>query len=392
MRNSFSVIKQFIRETDKVLLLLCAAASAFGSLMVYSATLPDVAEGKFISRDALVMVLAVFLGIAVALFISTIDFEWIMKLWPAVGLFCIGILIVTMIWGVAPDARTDARSWLKLGPVFFQPSELVKIGFIITFAMHLELAKDSLNKITTIAMLGVHAIIPTVLVMRSDMGSALVFVIVAVGMMFVAGVHWGYFAVGGVLCALSVPLLWTYVLKQFQKDRLLAIIKPELYPEEIYQQENGLNAIGNGGFFGSGLFKGAYTQSGVVPESENDMIFSVVGEETGFVGAMLALIILSLIIMRIINTSRRSQDNPSRLMCCGVAIMIGSQIIINLGMCLMLLPVIGITLPFFSAGGSSIICIYIGIGLIMSIYRSSCERSAINFRMSNISTPFRDAN
>ncbi|NLA76951.1 MAG: FtsW/RodA/SpoVE family cell cycle protein [Clostridiales bacterium] len=392
MRNSFSFIKQFIRETDKVLLLLCAAASVFGSLMVYSATLPDVVEGKFISRDALVMILAVCLGIVAALIISVIDCEWIMKLWPAVALFCIGILAVTMIWGVAPDARTDAKSWLKLGPVFFQPSELVKIGFIITFAMHLELAKDSLNKLPSIALLGIHALIPTVLVMRSDMGSALVFIIVAVGMMFVAGVHWGYFAVGGVLCALSVPLMWTYVLKQFQKDRFLAIIKPELYPEEIYQQENGLNAIGNGGFFGSGLFKGAYTQAGVVPESENDMIFSVVGEETGFIGAMAALIILTLIILRIVNTARHSSDNPSRLMCCGVAIMLGAQVVINLGMCLMLLPVVGITLPFFSAGGSSTICIYIGIGLILSIYRSSCERAAVNFRISNIRTPFRDNN
>jgi rod shape determining protein RodA len=360
--------------------------------MVYSATLPDVVEGKFISRDALVMILAVCLGIVAALIISVIDCEWIMKLWPAVALFCIGILAVTMIWGVAPDARTDAKSWLKLGPVFFQPSELVKIGFIITFAMHLELAKDSLNKLPSIALLGIHALIPTVLVMRSDMGSALVFIIVAVGMMFVAGVHWGYFAVGGVLCALSVPLMWTYVLKQFQKDRFLAIIKPELYPEEIYQQENGLNAIGNGGFFGSGLFKGAYTQAGVVPESENDMIFSVVGEETGFIGAMAALIILTLIILRIVNTARHSSDNPSRLMCCGVAIMLGAQVVINLGMCLMLLPVVGITLPFFSAGGSSTICIYIGIGLILSIYRSSCERAAVNFRISNIRTPFRDNN
>lgn len=156
----------------------------------------------------------------------------------------------------------------------FQPSELVKIGFIITFGVHLDKVKEKINNIFSILQLGAHAAVPIVLVAATgDMGSALVFMVIAIVMMFVAGVHWGYFLGGIALVGAATPLIWTYVLKQLQKDRFLALIYPDLYPDIIYQQQRGLNAIGAGGITGQGLFKGAYTQAGAVPESQNDMIF-----------------------------------------------------------------------------------------------------------------------
>lgn len=142
-----------------------------------------------------------------------------------------------------------------------------------------------------------------------------------------------------------------------------------------------MTAIGSGGATGQGFLKGAYTQAGLVPESQNDMIFSVIGEELGFIGCIAALALLSFITIRILMIGRKSRERSTNLICSGMAAMILGQMIINVGMCLMLLPVIGITLPFFSAGGSANLSVYIGIGLVLSIYRHNCEQEAVNIRV-----------
>lgn len=389
LKKFFSLSKRFISETDTFLTALIAAASIFGVIMVYSTTRYSLEDGEKFSRDALVMAIAAVLGLVVMIIISAIDYEMIMKLWPIIGLFCVALMILTLTVGVAPDARPDAKCWLKFGGTYFQSSELVKISFVITYSMHLELLKDKINKPLSILLLGVHALIPTALVIRTgDMGSALVFMLMAVGMLYFAGLHWGFFAGGAVLAIAASPLLWMFMLSKYQKDRFLALIKPDEFPDEAYQQLMGKNALGSGGFFGQGLFKGAYTQAGLVPEAKNDMIFTAIGEETGFFGCFVALLLLLFIVLKIIKTGKEARDFSAQLACYGIAVMIASQVLINVGMCLMILPVIGITLPFFSAGGSSTLCLYIGIGLVFSIYRYNRAREAVNFRLSRISTPF----
>ncbi len=394
MRLFFKTIKNFIRETDKILFLLCAVTSAFGCVSVLSATLWSASEGSKVTRDFLVMLFAVCAGLTIALIISLIDYEFIIKMAPLIGLFCIGIMIITLLFGVGPAERPDAKTWLKIGNtgIFFQPSEIVKIGFIITFGVHLEKLKGNINHIFSIIQLAIHALIPIALVTISgDMGSALVFIIIAIAMLFVAGLHWGYFLGGGLLLLASLPLAWIYVLDDIQKDRFLALIYPEQYPNIIYQQERGLAAIGGGGITGQGLFKGKLTQiPNAIPEAENDMIFTVIGEELGLIGCIAALLLLTGIIIRIIRTGRHDKIGNTKVMCYGVASMITGQVIINIGMCLMLLPVIGITLPFFSAGGSSNLCIYFSIGLIMSFYRYNQQNEFIHVSQSNIYNPFAD--
>jgi rod shape determining protein RodA len=188
-----------------------------------------------------------------------------------------------------------------------------------------------------------------------------------------------------------IPLAWIFVLDNIQKTRILALINPEKYPDIIYQQERGLTAIGSGGITGLGLYNGPLTQTpNSIPEAENDMIFAVVGEEFGLLGCTVALLLLTSIIIRIIRTGRHDRIGNTKVMCYGVAGMIAGQVIINIGMCLMLLPVIGITLPFFSAGGSSNICLYFSIGLILSFYRYNQQREMIDFRQSNIENPLLD--
>lgn len=390
MKKVFKTIKNFIKETDKILLLLCVLASAFGCLSVLSATLWTVGDGEKFSRDFTVMALAVVAGIIMALIISLIDYEFIIRMAPLIALFCIGIMAITLVFGVGPIERPDAKTWLKFGSIYFQPSELVKIGFIITFGVHLEKLKSNINHPLSIIQLGIHALIPVALVIRSgDMGSALVFMIIAVAMLFVAGLHWGYFLAGGLLVVAALPLAWVFLLDNIQKERFLALVYPELYPDVIYQQQRGMTALGSGGITGQGLFKGTLTQTpDAIPEAENDMIFTVVGEELGLVGCFIALFLLTAIVIRIARTGKHDKIGNTKVMCYGVAAMIGGQVIINVGMCLMLLPVIGITLPFFSAGGSSNLCIYIAIGLILSFYRYNQQRELIDVSQQNIYNPF----
>ena len=390
MRKFFKTIKNFIKETDKILLLLCTLASAYGCVSVLSATLWTVSEGEKFSRDFIVMCAACIVGIIIALIISLIDYEFIMKMAPFIGIFCIGIMLLLFAVGVGPIERPDAKTWLKFGSIFFQPSELVKIGFIITFGVHLEKLKSNINHPLSILQLGVHALVPVLLVMKSgDMGSALVFIIITVAMLFVAGLHWGYFLGGGLLVVAALPLAWVFVLDNIQKERFLALAYPELYPNIIYQQERGMAAIGGGGITGQGLFQGRLTQTpNAIPEAENDMIFTVIGEELGLVGTVLALLLLTFIVIRIIRTGRHDNIGNTKVMCYCIAAMIAGQVIINIGMCLMLLPVIGITLPFFSAGGSSNLCIYFSIGLILSFYRYNQQSDIIHVSQQNIYNPF----
>jgi len=382
MKKFWNTVKLFFRETDMWLLLSSVAVSVFGLLMVYSATRHDLLEDQLFTREFLIMLIAVVLGIGLCLLISYFNYEVFTRFWLIIGAVCIVALLLLFPFGTGPEARPDVHTWLDFGAFSIQPSEFVKIGFIITFGVHLQRLRDKINKPLSILQLGIHAVIPTFLVMETgDMGSALVFLVIVAAMLFAGGVHWGYFLGGIALVAAATPLVWTYVFSSIQKDRFLALLYPDLYPAIIYQQKYGITAIGAGGFTGQGYLKGAYTQAGAVPEAQNDMIFTVIGEELGFLGCIAALGLLCFISIRILMIGRKSRDRATNLICSGMAAMIMGQTVINVGMCLMLLPVIGITLPFFSAGGSSNLGVYIGIGLVLSIYRHNCEQEAVNIRV-----------
>ncbi len=385
MHGILLTIKNAVRETDFLLLFLCFAASAFGITAVYSATIPDIPEGGVISRDARTMLLAVGMGLVLALVISFVDYNIITKLYPLIGGVCILLMIAVLIWGKGPSERQDAKTWLAIGSSFyFQPSELFKIGFIITFGMHLELVSDKIKSFFHVLMLGLHGAVPILLVVISgDLGSALVFAIIFLVMMFCAGVQLRYFLIGAIGVAAAAPAIWFYVFDAIQKERFLGLLYPDRYEDIMYQQTKGMQAIRGGGLTGQGLFHGALTQAGTVPESENDMIFTVVGEELGLLGCAAALLLILAIIAKIMHTGYRSRFGATRLMCYGMAAMLAAQTIINVGMCLVIFPVVGITLPFFSAGGSSNLCVYIGIGLILSIYRFDKYKAANTYRLSD---------
>lgn len=384
-------LKQAFVRTDKWFLLLCTLLSMIGIIAVASATKRTVDSGDLISRDARVMILAFVLGFVMCMVISFIDYDLILKMWPVVVVASLILMFLLLTpLGAAPDGRQDATSWLKItSTLYFQPSEILKIGFIITFSYHLNKVKADVSSLKNVFLLCVHALIPIgLVVITGDMGSALIFVFMFVGMMFVSGVHWLYFPAGALAIAAMSPIVWYKVFDNIQRNRILALFNPDDYPSEIYQQQQALNAMKEGGFLGTGLFNGPYTQSGSVPESQNDMIFSVICEETGFVGATLLIVLFILLALRIIHVGKKANSYSASMICYGIMFMILAQVIVNIGMCTMLLPVIGITLPFISAGGSSAVCLYLAVGLVLSIYRSSFGIVYDDYRYARIAKPY----
>lgn len=372
----------FFGGLDFVTLITALISSAYGLVLVYSATYSSLSDGSVISGGVRSMLVSVFAGIVLALILCNIDYEIISKLWPIIAAGCILLMIVTLIFGQAanPD-RPDARSWLDLGVFTFQTSELLKVGFIISFSYHLDMVKDKINRLKTIVPLVIHGMIPIALVIATgDAGSALVFLIMFIGMLFFAKVHIGYFIAG--ICALIVGFAAAWrldIINGLQRERITALFYPELYEDTLYQQTNGKIAMGSGGWFGQGFLNGSMTQSGAVPVNDNDMILSVAGEEFGYVGTIIVILLLLILTLRVLFTGLKARDNVGYLMCSGIAVMLFAQIFINVGMELSLLPTIGITLPLFSAGGSSSICIYLALGIEMSVYRFSKSQSRALF-------------
>ena len=376
MENSIKNEKSvsgLIKSTDLLTLFSAIAASVYGLTLVYSATYSSLSDGRIISSDVRSMFVSVMMGLIIAVAVSNIDYDIISKFWPIIAAGCAGLMVFTFFFGVAPSARQDAKSWLDLKIFYFQPSELLKVGFIISFSYHLDLVKDRINKLRTIIPLVIHGAVPIGLVMLTgDAGSALIFMVMFIGMLFFARVNIGYFIAG--ICAVIVGFVvaWqTRIIGGIQRQRIVALFYPEQYEDVMYQQTNGKIALGSGGLFGQGYLQGDMTQSGAVPENQNDMILSVAGEEFGFIGAIAVILILGFLILRVLKTAMNARDNVGYLMCCGIAVMLFAQVLVNVGMELSLLPCIGITLPLFSAGGSSSLCIYLALGIAFSVYRFS---------------------
>lgn len=362
------------RSFDFVTMGIALVCSIYGLLLVYSATYYKLGD-KLMAPDFRSMLVSVGLGILIAIVLSNVDYQIVSKLWPIIAAGCILLMIITMIWGTGPEERPDARSWLNLKIFTFQPSELLKVGFIISFSYHLDMVKDNLNRLKNIVLLVVHGMIPVGLViLTGDAGSALIFLLIFVGMLFFARVNVGYFIAGICLIIIAFPIAWaTGLISGLQRERIVALFYPDQYESIMYQQENGKIALGSGGLTGQGFLQGRMTQDPAhpVPANENDMILTVAGEEFGFIGAMLVILLLAALIVKIIFVGLKARDNVGYLMCSGVAVMLLAQLFVNVGMELSILPCIGITLPLFSAGGSSSLCTYLGIGIVLSVYRYS---------------------
>lgn len=364
IKSIFGSIASYVKNTDKILLALCCIASSYSIVLLMGIVNSELASPRVI----VVQAAAAIMGIIAALIMSGIDYHTMANLWKIHVPITVGLVLLTFVMGLQ-RAGADDKAWLELPfGMTLQPAELLKISFILTFSLHISKVKDNINELKNTMMLCLHGAVPVLLIhFQGDDGTALIFLVIFLFMMFAAGISWKYIvaAVGAGLIA--APIAWFKIMNNDQKLRIMSIFSAELLdPQGIdYQQYNGKIAIGSGKIFGSGIFSGEHHY---VPEIHNDFMFSFIGEALGFVGCVATLVLLGAICFKILAITRHCNDALGYFICIGVFAMISFQIIVNVGMCLSVLPVIGLTLPFLSAGGSSVATLYLGIGLAMSVY------------------------
>ena len=364
----FRRIADYIRECDKLLYILCIVTTLYGCVMVLSTTYDYYGQSfsNFITQLG-----ALALGLVAMIVISNFDYKNFSRFWFLIALVGLVPVGLTFFIGFAPGV-TDDKAWLMLpGNISFQPSELLKICFVLTFSYHCHVLGDRVKKFWHVVLLCIHGGIPVVLIhIQGDDGTALIFALMFVGMMFAAGVKARYFIIALSLAAVAIPFVYLFVMNDDQQARINALFfgAETDYLNTLYQQWRGRIGMANGGVFGQGLFRGTLTQSGGIPYAYNDFIFTAIGEELGLVGCLACLILLAAIGIRILRVGFRSETKLGLVICSGIFTMIISQTIINVGMCLWLLPVIGVALPFFSAGGTSLLCTYLGLAVVMSVH------------------------
>lgn len=367
MKRILHTIADYLRECDKVLYALAIAASLFGALAVLSTTYYVMGGAK----QLIMHLLGLLIGIGGAVVITLVDYRKIMKFWFVILVPLVLLVVLTFFVGYAP-AGTDDKAWLLLpGGFSLQPAEFLKIGFIISFTWHLNRVSDNINKPLNLILLCIHGAAPVLLIHeQGDDGTALVFAVMFVAMMFAAGLKARYFIIAICAVAVAAPLIYFVVMNEDQQARVFALLFPseEDYLGVLWQQSRGRSALANGGFFGRGLFNGPLVQSGSIPEGYNDFIFCSIGEEFGMLGCIIVIALICAVCWRILKTGTSTNDKAGLVICVGVFAMIAAQTLINIGMNISLLPVIGITLPFFSAGGTSLMSLFFAIGLVMNVY------------------------
>ncbi|WOC33290.1 MULTISPECIES: FtsW/RodA/SpoVE family cell cycle protein [Caproicibacterium] len=369
MHNFGTRAADYIRRTDKLLWIIMLLISAYSLLLLK--TVPKTGGGRSYFS---VQLMAVVVGYIGAIVLTLIDYRTIANYWIPIAAFCVFLLLLTLWKGISitGSGGVDARAWLSLpGGITFQTSELVKIGFLITFGKHLDLLQEEerLHDFKSVLLLLVHAAVPILLVQREgDTGTAIIFIFMFLFMTFTAGVQLRYFAALLGVAAVGAPIAWNFLLEDYQKARMLIFRHPETDPNNYgFQQLAGKMSISSGQLTGRGLFVSPRVNSSAVPVQASDFIFSVAGEQLGFIGCVAIIVLLVVLMLRCLRNARRSTDLQGSSICIGFFAMVFSQTLFNLGMCLNLLPVMGVTLPFFSSGGSSVMCLYFGFGLVESV-------------------------
>ncbi len=369
--DNLSKHKDFKKNFDFVLFGLVMAAALFGILMISSAA-PSPVKYTAVQTGALV------LGLLAIGFLLVLDYEHLASL----TIYLYGISVVLLILVLIPGIgvyENGARSWFRFGSLIgVQPAELVKLAFIITFAKHLSEVDDLIDRPRNVMLLLLHlGFLVGLILLQPDFGTAVVFGFIAVVMLFAAKISWKYIAAGISAVGIAAPLAWFFVLKPYQKDRIINLFNPENDPSGTgYQVAQSKMAIGSGKFFGTGLYEGGSQYNNFLPERHTDFIFSVVCEELGFLGGIIVILLLIAIVVKCLAIGMNARNNLGMYICVGVASMFAFHIVENVGMCIGIMPVTGIPLPFFSYGGSSMLTNLIAVGLVLNVrYRSK----AINF-------------
>lgn len=355
-------LKKLLSASDRMLIIFPVILSVFGIVMIASATKSYNGGLKFV----IVQSAAFILGLVLMLILLSFDYERF-KEKPAMW-YTLSILLLIFVLAFGTE-ESGTKGWIRFAGIGIQPSEFVKIGFAITFARHLESTGDSVNKLTPFIGLLVHAgVLIGLVLLQPDYGTAMVYIFMFICMIFAAGLKYRtLFAFAGGF-AVFAPIAWFFILKPFQQSRILSFLSPESDPAGAgYQVMQSKIAIGSGEFSGNGVFSGTQTQLGLLPAKHTDFIFGVIGEELGFIGCFAVIAILITIVIKCYITGMNSRTDYGKYLCIGIGSMLLFQVFENIGMCIGVMPVTGIPLPFLSYGGSSMVTSMAALGLVLSV-------------------------
>lgn len=362
--SAAAALRNYFISVNWPLLLFAVLCSVYGCLMIASTGVTSLT----------VQIIGIVLGITAYFFIAMFDISHLAVFWKIVMALGVAVLLSVLVFGRTAGGNAGWVA-IHIGPldVGFQPGEVVKIFMIITLSKQLDIIGEDITRFKGVLMATIHfGIYAAALVFSKDDGMLLTYIILFVAMIFAAGVKLRYLAFGAGALVLATPLLWNYLLDYYQKMRILVVLDPTLDLDgKGYHAYISKIAIGNGGLTGMGYGNGAVTQfskPGNLPAKHTDFIFSVICEEMGYIGAAVAVgLLLAIIVICYIVAAKVRHDRFSYLLTVGVATMLAFQTFLNIGMCMGVVPVIGLTLPFFSNGGSSVLTMFISIGMVASV-------------------------
>lgn len=374
-----SILTDFFQQADLVLLALCCVSTLYGIVLIFSAT-QYMENGRWL-RYVGVQGAAMVIGVCAYIFMSMLDLENVMKRWKWLVLFNI-VFIGLLMTPLGVGHSTGNVAWLKFPGIPFQigPAEVVKISFTLLLAKQLEWLREEkrdLKSFRSAFMAAGHTLLLMgwYVIISKDMGNALTFFFIFLCMAFAAGFALRWFALlfAGIGGAVAIVLVLDLVPSsmEYMVNRFRILFDHSLDPLGVgWQQNRSLLAIGSGGVFGQGYMNGTQSQNSEstnLPKRWTDFIFSVCGEELGLIGCFLIILLLAALIFRVLLVAYQSQSHFHSYVCVGMAAMLVYQTIINIGMCLFIMPTIGVTLPFFSYGGSSIVTLYTSMGVVSNI-------------------------
>ncbi|HEX2925192.1 MAG TPA: rod shape-determining protein RodA [Ruminiclostridium sp.] len=349
------------KRFDYMLFINVLVLSAIGLIVLSSAvkTRPGILKSQ---------ILAMIMGIALCLILSIIDYRDLKVLSLFIFFGAMGLMGLVLVFG--SGEKLGNKNWMSIAGFSIQPSEYAKIAYIILASVFLERIKDSTekNKSDIIKFIVYSGVAVGFVLLQKDLGTALVFGFIFLMFIFTVGIPYRYIFIlcGGLL--LSMPFVWVYVLNDNRKERILTFISPDRDPQGAgFNVIQSKLAVGSGQLFGQGYGNGLQTQSRNVPVNESDFIFSVVGEELGFIGGIIIILLGLAILLRCIYIAKNSSDSYGSFLAIGITGMIAFNFIENIGMSIGLLPVTGLPLPFVSQGGSAVIADFIAIGIVLSI-------------------------
>ncbi|WP_244932056.1 rod shape-determining protein RodA [Nocardioides sp. W7] len=371
---------------DWLLMLAVLGLVTLGTLLVWSATSArDDLTGGDPTAYLRKHVVNVAIGLVLMLVVVAADHRWVRLVAPVVYLASVAGLVLVLTMGTTING---SQSWLMLGGLSIQPAEFAKLAVVI--GMALVLAERAVGQwraqvgLTDVVLMLVVAGVPaTLIILQPDLGTMLVLSATVFGVLGVSGAprRWLVLLAGGVVTA-AVAAVSAGVLKAYQVDRFLAFTNPDLDPQGAgYNVEQAKTAIGSGGLFGQGLFDGSQTRSGFVPEQHTDFIFTVAGEELGLLGAGLLIALLGIVLWRALLIASRTDDVFGRVAAAGIACWFGFQAFQNIGMCLGIMPVTGVPLPFVSYGGSSMFAGMLAVGLLQNIHLRTTAPAPTRYTM-----------